>query len=307
MWKLLLFQSALLLVLAGPVARAGGREPMERTLILSEHPRREAATLYVRGRLATVLRLEQPCDPEQTRMVGWEGHFEPVVCSGRTVLLYPLRDITPQDRFLLRVTLTDGTEIPFIVTSHQQTYFDREADQQVNVFANREGYDAVLASLYRALRSERRLREENERYRQEETSVDHAFATLLVNGKVKQTPFRLANTIVLKSEEVDMKFEFFSGREKAAVVVHLTNTHLGKPWSLDHARLTDGSSSKARPFALRTKQEEIIPGGTGQLAFVVDKSAFISEQGLVHLTLELTRMDGNAQAMVVLDHRLIRK
>ncbi len=49
------------------------REPIERTIILSEHPRTEASKLYVGGRITTVLRFEKPCDPARTKMLGWEG------------------------------------------------------------------------------------------------------------------------------------------------------------------------------------------------------------------------------------------
>ncbi|PTL76979.1 hypothetical protein DAT35_45855 [Vitiosangium sp. GDMCC 1.1324] len=33
--------------------------------------------VYVRGRVSTVLRLEKPCDPERTKMLGWEGRSSP--------------------------------------------------------------------------------------------------------------------------------------------------------------------------------------------------------------------------------------
>lgn len=301
----LLLRSSLVLVLVASVAVARVREPIERTLILSEHPRNEASRVYVGGRVVTVLRFEKPCDAERTKLLGWEGHFEPVICSGRFVVLYPLRDLTPEDRFLLRVMLTDGTEIPFIVTAHQQFYSDREVDQQVNVFANRESYDSMLSSLYRALKSERELREENERYRKEETSTDHAYATLLANGMVKQVPFKRQKHIVLKDGDMDMVVDLFSGKGKAAVVVQLTNTYFEQPWRLREARLTyNRASQTARPFALRMNRAEIVPGASGTIAVVVDKSAFESEQGLTELTLEIFRSDGLQQVVVFLDHRL---
>ena len=308
MRKKLLPRSTLLLVLAAAVAVAKVREPIERALILSEHPRSEAPRVYVGGRIATLLRLEKPCDPERTAMLGWEGHFEPVVCAGRWVLLYPLRDLTPDNPFLLRVTLADGTELPFIVTSHEQSYGNREVDQQVNVFASREDYDAVLSSLYRALQSERELREQVGRYQKEENSIDHAYATLLANGEVKQAPFKRKKTIVLKDGEVDLMVEILSGKGKAAVVVRLTNTNHPAPWRLGEARLTTDSASRtARPFALRMTQTEIAPGASGALAVVADKSAFESEQGMVSLVLEIFRDDGLQQLAVSLDPLLVRE
>jgi uncharacterized protein (TIGR02268 family) len=305
---LLLRSTALVLVLAASVAVARVREPVERTLILSEHPSTEAHKVYVGGRISTVLRFEKPCDPERTKLLAWEGHFEPLMCGGRSVVLYPLRDLTPEDRFMLLVTLSDGTEIPFIVTAHQQTYNERESDQQVNVFADREGYDAVLASLYRALKSERELREENERYRKEETSIDHAYATLLAKGVEKQAPFLKEKTIILEDGDVAVTINLFSGKGKAAALVRLSNMDSDKPWRFGEARLTSDQTSRTdRPFALRMTQAEIVPGASGTFVVVVDQSAFASEQGLVDLTLEIFRNDGLQQVVVLLDHRLIRE
>ncbi|WPB77245.1 DUF2381 family protein [Archangium violaceum] len=310
MRKKLLPRSTLLLVLAAAVAVAKVREPIERALILSEHPRSEAPRVYVGGRIATLLRLEKPCDPERTAMLGWEGHFEPVVCAGRWVLLYPLRDLTPDNPFLLRVTLTDGTEVPFIVTSHEQSYGNREVDQQVNVFASREDYDAVLSSLYRALQSERELRDQVERYQKEENSIDHAYATLLVNGEVKQVPFKRKSSYELNDGDVGMKVEIFSGKGngKAAVVVRLDNTHRDGPWTLKEARVSSDSTSRtAQPFALRMNRAEIVSGASGSLAVVVDKSAFVSEKGMVGLVLEIFRDDGLQQLAVSLDPQLVQE
>jgi hypothetical protein len=187
-------------------------------------------------------------------------------------------------------------------------YGDREIDQQVNVFADRQSFDAVLSSLYRALKSERELREENERYHREENSIDHAYATLLANGALKKTPFRQKNTVVLKDAGMDMVVNLFSGEGKAAAVVQLNNTNSDEPWRFGEARLSaDGSSRTARPFALRMNRAEIIPGASGRIAVVADKSAFVSEQGLVDLTLEIFRSDGSQQVVVLLDHRLVRE
>lgn len=188
MWNLLR-RSPLLLLLVASVAGAKEREPNERNLYLSDHPSREAPDVYVVGGIVTVLRLEQPCDPARTRMLGWEGRFEPVECAGKKVLVEPLHDLKPKDRFMLLVTLADGTELPFTVTSRQESPSDRSGDQQVNVFRDHKAPKAVLASLNDALGRERQLREEVERYRKED-SADHALATLLVKGARKMTPFR---------------------------------------------------------------------------------------------------------------------
>jgi hypothetical protein len=51
---------------------------------------------------------------------------------------------------------------------------------------------------------------------------------------------------------------------------------------------------------------EIIPGASGSLAVVADKSAFVSQEGLADLTLEIFRGDGLQQVAILMDRRLIR-
>lgn len=293
-------RSTLLLVLLACVAIAKEPEPSERNLYLSEHPRSEAPLVYVAGRVASVLRFEQSCDPSRTKLLGWEGRFEPLLVGGRSVVLVPLHDLAPEDRLMLLVTLTDGTELPFTVKTQ-----DGLVDQQVNVFPDRKGAEAVLASLYDSLARERKLQAENERFRKEENSVDHAFATLLANGSVKQTPFVQDHKWLLNDQGVEMVVRVFWGKEKAAVVFHITNQNKDQAWSFKEARLSTASSGESRPFALRANRDVIGPGESGVVAVIADKSAFASEKGLVDLNLELFRQDGLQQALVLLDHRLV--
>jgi hypothetical protein len=104
MRNFLLFRSTLLLVLVAASAVAKDREPVSRNIYLSDDPRDEVRPVYVAGEMTTVLRFQQPCDAAGTKMLGWEGRFEPVECIGRRVLVEPLKDLEPGDRFLLRVS-----------------------------------------------------------------------------------------------------------------------------------------------------------------------------------------------------------
>ena len=72
-------------------------------------------------------------------MLGWEGRFEPVECVGKKVLLEPLHDLEPEDRFVLLVTLADGTELPFTVTGSAT-----RRDMQVDLYPRRT--DCLLRS-----------------------------------------------------------------------------------------------------------------------------------------------------------------
>jgi len=310
MRNLLLRQSPLLLVLVASVAGVKAREPNERNLYLSDHPSSEAPDVHVTAGIVTVLRLEQPCDPARTRMLGWEGRFEPVECAGKSVLLVPHHDIEPEDRFMLLVTLADGTELPFTVTSRQESPGDRTGDQQVNVFRDRETPKAVLGALYDSLGRERELREEVERYRKED-SADHALAALLAKGAEKMTQFRPRLVQLFKSPEgVEFHISVLTSknRDKAAVVFKVTNNCPLEPWSLMEARLVTEDGGEPRPFALRASQVQWRPrGDTGQIAVVMDADAFNSKNGPERLVLELFREgDGLRQASVQLDPRLLR-
>jgi uncharacterized protein (TIGR02268 family) len=310
MRNLLLRLSTLLLVLMASVAGAKERKPNERNLYLSDHPSSEAPEVYVVGGIVTVLRLEQPCDEARTRMLAWEGRFEPVECAGKRVLLEPLHDLKPEDRLMLLVTLADGTELPFTVTSRQESPSDRTGDQQVNVFRDHEAPKAVLATLYDSLGRERKLREEVERFRQED-SADHALATLLVKGAEKMTQFRPRLAKLFKSPEgVEFHISVLTSknRDKAAVLFTVTNNCPNAPWSLMEARLVTEEGHEHRPFALRASRVQWGPkGDTGQIAVVMDANAFNSKAGPERLVLELFREgDGLRQVYVQLDPRLLR-
>jgi uncharacterized protein (TIGR02268 family) len=299
----------LLVALTASVALARGPDDKTviRTLMISEHPGDPTHGVYVSGQVATILRFEQEVNPAKTKLLGWEGRFEPLLVGSKKVVLEPLHDLGNDERVPLLVTLMDGTEISFLVGPPPREDW-AWTDHQVNVFKNKESYNAMYSALNDSLQRERKLGEEIERFRKEENSVDHALATLLANGEVKKTPFRRERKAVLKNEDMDIMVEVFSGPGKAAVVVHLTNTYNEEPWRFRDARLSaDFSSYTARPFALRMDRAEIVPGQSGRIAVVADASAFTSKEGLVDLALEIFRQDGFQQVIVGLDHTLIRR
>jgi uncharacterized protein (TIGR02268 family) len=304
-----LSRSVLLAVLVSSAAIARG--PYDKIVIrtenISDHPANPTSSVYVSGQVATVLRFEKDVDPTKTKLLGWEGRFEPLVVGDKTVVIVPIRDLNRDEAAPLLITLVDGSEIPFIVKPQSFEEWGW-TDHQVNVFKNPDSYNAVLASLNDSLKRERKLREENERLKQEETSVDHALAALLVKGEVKKTRFRSEQVAVLKDGDMDIRVETFSGQGKAAVVVRLTNIYSDDPWRFRDARLiADLTSYSSLPFSLRMDRAEIAPGQSGTIAVVVDQSAFESKAGLRDLALEIFRQDGLRQVIVNLDHALVRK
>ncbi|RKH19377.1 DUF2381 family protein [Corallococcus sp. CA047B] len=285
-------------------AAVEAREPAVRTVLLSEHPEDFTPSVYVKGAVSTVLRFEAPVDASKTRMLAWEGRFEPLLVGGRKVVVEPVRDLGEDEGVPLLVTLTNGREIPFLLKPPGQGR-RAELDQQVNVFEDRQRYEAMYSTLMDSLKQQRVLKEENALLRQEERSPDHALAALLANGDIKHTPFELGQSWQLKNEEATVRVEVLKSKRipKVAVVFTLTNHDAKKPWSLMEAKLSTRSGGKSRPFALRMQQDEIVPGATGRIAVVADESVFQSPQGLEQLALELFRADGLSQAYLVLEWR----
>jgi uncharacterized protein (TIGR02268 family) len=308
----LLLRSTLLLFLATPVAVARDHEPRLRNVYLRDDPKDETKRVYVTGGVVTVLRFQQPCDPARTKMLGWEGRFVPVACAGKRVLVEPLQDLEPEDRFLLLVTLADGKELPFTITAIGKEW--KWPDQQVNVFLDAETRDALRAQLEDTRTRERLLEEANRRHWQENTE-DHALARILSKGSVQLTPFKKRRQWVLKTEGVNIKATLLTGKAKAAVLFQVTNGDPSKPWHLAEARLlTTRPGEKApilfgetKPFALQKDWDELAPGTSGAFAVVVDKSAFTSQEGPCDLTVELYRHDGLLVGHVLLDRRLVRE
>ncbi len=238
-------------------------------------------------------------------MLGWEGRFEPLLAGGNKVVVEPLRDLDIDERVPLIVTLADGTEVAFLLAppSLEESF----TDQQVNVFKDRESYNAVLSSLYDALGRERVLEEENKRLRKEETSEDHALAALLASGAVAQTPFLIADHFSGKDENAHVVATVFQGKGKVGVVLKVKNLDPAQPWSLKSARLVTKASGNERMVAVRSSVRSIVPGASGVVALVVDRSAFVDDGELTSLLLEVYRHDGLRQAIVQLDPHLVAR
>lgn len=297
----------LLVFLMASTALARDREKVNaRTILLTGHPGDSAHPVYVSGQVATVLRFELPCDPSRTKLLGWEGRFEPLLVGGRKVVVEPVRDLDSDEDVPLLVTLVDGTEIAFLMKPAPSGEWGL-VDQQLNVFKSRESYEAMLSKLYDTLEEKRKLQQEVERFRKEETSVDHALASLLVTGAGKQTLFQPKQTWFTEDADVDIMVTVYSGKTKAAVVVNIKNRDPTRSWSLSKTRLITVSGGTSRSVALRAEHSRIAPGRSGSFAFVADRSAFLSDGRPENLALELFRHDGLRQVHVVLDHRLARE
>lgn len=305
MRALLPFRFGLLLTLVASAALAGDKLAV-RPVLLSEHPDDATHRVYVKGQVVTTLRFEKPVDSNKTKMIGWEGRLEPLAVVRNKVILEPVHDLNDDEGIPLAVTLMDGTEVPFLLRPPGRKE-GAWTDQQVDVFENRESYAAMHAALQAALQKNEALTEENQRYRKEETSEDHALAALLASGAVAQTPFTMADRFSGKDDDAEIDATVFQGKGKVAVVFKIKNLASEQSWSLKSARLLTKESGHERAVAVRATAREIIPGGSGVIALVADDSAFIEDGALTSLFLEIYRHDGLRQAFVQLEPTLITR
>ncbi|MFP2924208.1 DUF2381 family protein [Pyxidicoccus sp. 3LG] len=291
-----------LLMLAMPVGaqspewRSFADLPRPRNLFVSTDPGSAVPEIFVKGGVATTLRFEQPCDPSRTLLLGGEGRFEPLLAGSRSVLIVPLRSLASGERFMMQVTLEDGTSLPFTVTSREHL-----VDGQVNVYPNQESPEAVQKALAEKQKENEALLAENQRQREEETSVDHALAALLANGQLKLTPFKKKEAWKLREDGIDLEVYVLLARDemtrrKAAVVFKVTNKAATGPWELQEARLMNAETFRQPPFALRMSPTSIAPGATGHVALVTDLESFGPITTDTRLILELFRNGGRRQA-----------
>ncbi|EPX56664.1 hypothetical protein D187_008006 [Cystobacter fuscus DSM 2262] len=260
----------------------------------------------MKGAVVTTLRFEKPVDPDRTKMLGWEGRLEPLSVVRNKVILEPLHDLNADEAIPLLVTLADGTEVSFLLRPPRRQAWDW-ADQQVDVFKDRDSYAAMHSALQRALEENGTLTEENARYRKEETSEDHALATLIASGALAQTPFKVVDRFSGRDERATVEAKVFKGKGKAAVVLTIKNLDPEQPWSMTSARLVTKDRGDERAVAIRTTFREIAPGASGVMALVVDKSAFLEEGHWTSLFLEIYRYDGLRQALIQLDPYLVAR
>ncbi|MGZ3457767.1 MAG: DUF2381 family protein [Archangium sp.] len=227
------------------------------------------------------------------------------LAGGRTVVVTPLKDLEKADRFLLVVTLQNGKEFPFTVTTQDERF-----DHQINVLLNEPHLESLQTHLEYVKEKQKALEKENEQLRSEESSIDHALAALLVRDAVKMTPFRQQYIALLKNPHgAEFLVTVLSSKkpDKVAVVINLKNNSPSESWSLMEARLVTEASGEQRPFALRATKETWAPGGeSGQIAVVFDGSAFDLKTGRERLVLELFRRgSGIREAWVFLDRTVV--
>lgn len=124
------------------------------------------------------------------------------------------------------------------------------------------------------------------------------------------TPFRQQYASLLKNPHgTEFRVTVLTSKkpDKVAVVINLKNNSPSESWSLMEARVVTEGRGEPRPFAIRATKEIWAPGGeSGQIAVVLDASAFDLKEGPDRFVLELFRRgSGIRDAWVFLDRRLL--
>lgn len=256
-----------------------------RTVHVSSDPAKEVPDIFVASGVSTVIRLPSNVDRRRTRFnsKGWRARFEPVGVIGRSVVIFPLRDLAPGERFPLLVRLRNGKTISFSVTSGGRV--DGHVDAVLPLQA--ETPEALKQALKETQERVTDLVKENSRLRREELSADHALAALLASGDVALTPFKQQSSRTVMERGPRFWLTTFKAREsrlavnKLAVVVTVTNRDKIRFWDLNEAKLWSRRSWREKPLAFRATPASIAPGMNGRIAMVTDESAFESEDTLV--------------------------
>lgn len=258
------------------------------------------------GGVGTLLKFPGPVDASRTELLGWEGRFEPMVIGGPWMVISPLHDLARSDRFLLLVTLKDGSAIPLTVRQASE-----QTDGQVNVFMDPRTPEAMRQALEEKTRELEELKAENRREGEHGVSVDHALATLLARNQIKMSPFMLAQTWFFHEDSTDVEVRLFLSRKpeakgKLGVVFEVTNRDTDRTWQLKEVRLTTLAGRQPKPFAIRAVGSAIAPGERGQVAVVADLNSLNLKTGDETLVFELFRDGGLRQAMLQLAAKDVR-
>ncbi|WP_224242955.1 DUF2381 family protein [Hyalangium gracile] len=269
---------------------AGGAPPAprrlrQRSLYLSGEPGEEVPDILVWARTVTTLRFEAPVDARRTKLEGAEARFEPLLIGDRSISLYPLHELAPEDRFRLTVGLAGGELLPFTLRS------DRErVDGQVDVFPDPASCEA-LRQHWREIQEERqRQHADLQRRVKEELSVEHALATLLVMGAERLTRLQEGSRKwSIRETGLTGTVVAMQGMGKVAVLLTVTNHDPRFSWSVSEIRLTHSVTQKPKGFSLRVQRASLPPGDTGRIALVTDASPKDAAQPYL---LEIFREDG---------------
>lgn len=227
--------------------------------------------IRVSGGVPTFLHLPSDVNPRRTAITGGQGRFEPVTVCGRFVIITPLKDLAPNERFSMNVTLGDSTRIPLSLTAPAE---GGRTDGHIEVHLDSKSTAALRASLeYERWRADAYLASYRKLLTKHKSQHD-AWALIFASGRAEDTKFVQVKTRPFRFAEVQGQMATFINGEDVAVVLTVLNQPDSASWSINEGNVLNPSLPVHLPFGLRAMPDVIPPGGTGTVAFVFDRSAF---------------------------------
>ncbi|HEX5745141.1 MAG TPA: DUF2381 family protein [Archangium sp.] len=230
-------------------AQQGCRKPRLRAVRVTGR----AEEVRVAARTATRIRFDTALDARRTRLEDGLGRFEPLLVGNGFLVVTPREELAGGEHVTLRVVLSDGTEVPFVLATSAS-----EVDVQVRV----SRYDAAP------------------RPRQEERRAGQLAESMLVLA-ARSGPLPPA----VPGEGLEVERRVFHAGGLSGFVVRVRNPDPLRSWEPGDVRVrrVEGGG-EVEVLALRMGPGSLPPGGWGWLVVVTPA---LPEDGQARFELEL--------------------
>jgi hypothetical protein len=272
----------------GQEAQQGARKPRLRAVRVTGR----AEEVRVAARTATRIRFDTALDAERTRLEDGLGRFEPLLVGNGFLVVTPREELPGGEQVPLRVVLSDGTEVPFVLAASVS-----EVDVQLRVSrdgaAPRETVPAptVLSAVWRervwAPRGGRVEWPERQRSRRGEGRAGRLAESMLVLAARSGPPPQAVPGAGL---EVERRLFHVGGL--SGFVVRVRNPDPLRSWEPGEVRVRHSEGGgEVEVLALRMGPGLLPPGGWGWLVVVTPA---LPQDGQARFELELRGRKGVA-------------
>lgn len=272
----------------GQEAQQGLRKPRLRAVRVTGR----AEEVRVAARTATRIRFDTALDAERTRLEDGLGRFEPLLVGNGFLVVTPREELPGGEHVTLRVVLSDGTEVPFVLATN-----DSEVDVQVRVSRydlrphGRVEAPTTVSAVWRERvwgpRGASAEWPERRRSRWDEGRAGRLAESMLVLAARSGPLPRLVPGAGLEVERRQFHAGGLSG-----FVVRVRNPDPLRSWEPGDVRVRHaGGGGEVEVLALRMGPGSLPPGGWGWLIVVTPA---LPEDGQARFELELRGRKGVA-------------
>jgi uncharacterized protein (TIGR02268 family) len=280
--------AALALAAAKPPSHVAARKLERRTLTITDSSFQDVPVVHVAKGVPTTLSFGQAIRRESILLSDLSEAFLPPRATETTVVLIAARDLAPKAVATLTVTLADGTLVPLLLTTEQQTA-DIAVDVSVNL--SQRGAPESLPALKATVLQ---LRGELDECRGDSGRAGVAkLARLVLEQDVSGTAPVLRQELHRRDKQERLLVELVRAYRlfgDTYLVLTLENRDPAAPWVLDRPELSasDGRTSVDVPvLAVEMDLPIVQPNETGRVVL-----AFRSVQTGGRFTLQFREKNG---------------